>query len=51
MYHGSNYGDVLAGPAKAACQVEDVILPGARLDLRRRFLPNSMRPAPCSSAA
>jgi hypothetical protein len=51
MNHAFNFSDVLAGPVEAAWQVEDVIPPGAQLDLRRRFVPNSMRPAPCSSAA
>ena len=51
MYHEFNSSDVLAGPAKAARQVEDVMLAGAQLDLGRRFVPNSMRPAPCSSVA
>ncbi len=51
MYYDSNFSDVLAGSAKAAWQVEDVISPGAQLCLGGRFVPNSMRPAPCSSAA
>jgi hypothetical protein len=51
MYHAFNFSDVLAGPAKAAWQVEDVIPSGAQPDLGRRFIPNSLRPAPCSSAA
>jgi hypothetical protein len=51
MYHALNFDDVLAGPAEAARQVEDVIFPGARPGLDRRFVPNSIRLAPCSSAA
>ena len=51
MYQACNFSDVLAGPAKAAWQVEDVISPGAQLDLGGRFVPNPMRPVPCSSAA
>jgi hypothetical protein len=31
MYHDSNFRDVLAGPAKAAWQVEDVLPAGAEL--------------------
>lgn len=50
MYHAFNFGDVLTGPAKAAWQVEDVISLGAQLELGRRSVLNSMRPAPCSSA-
>ncbi len=51
MYHDFNFCDVLAGSVKAAWQVEDVILFEAQLDLGCRFVTNSMRPAPCSSAA
>jgi hypothetical protein len=51
MYHGFKLGDVLAGSAEAAWQVEDVPPPGAQLDFGRGFVPNSMRPAPCPSAA
>lgn len=51
MYHDFNFDDVLAGLVEAAWQVEDVIPTGAQLDLGRRFVPNSIRPAPCSSAA
>ncbi len=51
MYHAFNFSDVLASSVKRAWQVEDVLSPEAQLDLRRRFLLNSMRPAPCSSAA
>ncbi|HEX9947803.1 MAG TPA: hypothetical protein VGA98_09710 [Allosphingosinicella sp.] len=51
MCHDFNFSDVLAGSAKAAWQVEDVLPVGARLGFGRRFGPNSMRQAPCSSAA
>jgi hypothetical protein len=50
MYHDFN-SDVLASPVKAAWQVEDVLPALAKPDFGRRNLPNSMRPAPCSSAA
>ena len=41
MYHEFNFGDVLASPAKAAWQVEDVLPAGAELDFSRRIFPNS----------
>ena len=50
MYHAFNFEDVLAGPVKAAWQVEDVLPPKTGLDFGR-FFPGSMRSAPCRSAA
>ena len=51
MYHEFNLRDVLASPAKAAWQVEDVLPAGAGPDFSRRTRPNSMRARPCSIAA
>ncbi|HEX8621322.1 MAG TPA: diiron oxygenase [Allosphingosinicella sp.] len=42
MFHNFNFRDVLASSAKAAWQVEDVLPEGARLDFRRRFLPEAL---------
>ena len=42
MYHDFNFGDVLAGPARAALRVEDVVPAGAELDLSRRFMPEAL---------
>ncbi|HYI41844.1 MAG TPA: diiron oxygenase, partial [Allosphingosinicella sp.] len=42
MFHNFNFSDVLASSAKAAWQVEDVLPAGAKLDLTRRFMPESL---------
>src|SRR5919112_2596819 len=42
MFHNFNFSDVLASSAKAAWQVEDVLPEGARLDFKRRFLPEAL---------
>ncbi len=42
MYHNFNFSDVLASSAKAAWQVEDVLPADARLDFKRRFLPEAL---------
>lgn len=42
MYHDFNFSDVLAGPAEAAWQVEDVLPAAAQLDFGRRFLPEAL---------
>jgi hypothetical protein len=51
MYLPFDLEDVLAGPAKAARPIEDVLSPEAQPGPGRRFRPISLRPAPCSSAA
>ncbi|HEX8127270.1 MAG TPA: hypothetical protein VF548_16970 [Allosphingosinicella sp.] len=51
MYNEFNFGDVLASPARAAWQVEDVLPAAAELDFSRFFHSVSMRSAPCSNAA
>lgn len=51
MYHAFNFRDVLASSVKAARQVEDVLTHGAESDFGGRLLPDSIRPALCSSAA
>ncbi|HEX8241056.1 MAG TPA: diiron oxygenase [Allosphingosinicella sp.] len=42
MYHAFNFSDVLASSAKAAWQVEDVLPAGAKLDFKRRFMPETL---------
>ena len=42
MDHGFNYRDVLASSARAAWQAEDVLPDDAKLDFRRRFLPEAL---------
>jgi hypothetical protein len=42
MYQYFGFRDVLASSVEAARQVEDVPPPGAKLDFKRRFLPETL---------
>jgi len=42
MYHGFDFGDVLAVSVRAAWKIEDILPEGARLDFGRPFLPESL---------
>ncbi|MDT9600716.1 hypothetical protein [Sphingosinicella rhizophila] len=42
MYHGFNFGDVLAASARAAWRIEDILPEGSALDFTRPFLPERL---------